>query len=291
MPKKLRLFLRVIEKLTNFSYGSLLLLWLLFAILFGAAYFMLAVFVPVHGPTQLIDDPTLTIMFFDSMYYSVITATSTGYGDITPQGFSKLLASLQSITALLIWAIFVTKLVSHKQEAALKEVHRLTFEDVFHNIREGLFIMRKDFDRIVEDAEEHGSLTEDHWMDMFIAYKQGQSLLQEIPDFYANDNDDQHTYTLDHRREQLLHEAVHRTLHRLNDMLNVLSKKNIPWASKEESLKELSSFIKTVDVITPLWQQESPYTEAFEDILHLNDIIQKKMKEALPRNDDDKKEE
>ena len=103
MINKPRLFLRVIEKLTNFSYGSLLLLWLLFAILFAVAYFMLAVFIPAHGPTQLVEDPTLAVMLLDSLYYSVITATSTGYGDIIPQGFSKLLASMQSITALLIW--------------------------------------------------------------------------------------------------------------------------------------------------------------------------------------------
>jgi len=270
-----------IEKLNRFSYSSLLVLWLVLAIVFGSSYFFLAVYLPAHGPTQLAEDSSLGVMFWDSMYYSIITATSTGYGDITPQGISKALASIQSILALLIWALFITKLVSHKQEVALKEVHRLTFEDVFHNIREGLFIMRKDFDRIIDDAKMHKNLSEDHWTDLVIAYRQGQSMLQEIPDFYATD--EKGTYTIDKRREKLLHEAVHRTLHRLNDMLNTLSKNDINWIKHEESMVELKGFMKTVDVITPLWQKESPYTEAFEDIMHLNSNIQKRVVEAMPK--------
>ena len=235
-------------------------------------YAVLAAYAPQHGPAQLQNHATFGIMFFDSLYYSIMTATTVGYGDIVPQGFSKVLSSMQSIIALVIWAIFVTKLVSQKQMAALEEMHRLTFEDVFHNVREGFFIMRKDFDRIIEDAQQNGHLTADHWMDMVIAYRQGQSLLQEIPDFYADD--DQHMFTLDYRREQLLHETVHRTLHRLNEMLNILSKHGIEWASHEESMAELRNLLKAVDTVTPQWKQESPYTEAFEDILHLNNKIQ-----------------
>lgn len=279
MNKKHHTVFRIIDRLTQLSYTTLLLLWLFLAICFAAAYFLLAVYIPVHGPTQLQSDPTLGIMFLDSLYYSIITATSTGYGDIVPQGYSKLLASIQSIMALLIWAIFVTKLVSYRQEEAIKEVHRLTFEDVFHNSREGFFIMRKDFDRIIEDAQQNGTLTEDHWMDLVIAYRQGQSLLQEIPDFYADD--DQHIYTLDRRREQILHESVHRTLHRLNEMLNVLSRCNVDWTSHEESMTELKDLMKVVDEMTPRWQQESPYTEPFEDILHLNSKIQAQAQQAM----------
>jgi len=278
--QKRSIFRKVIERLTQLSYSALLGLWVSLAVIFATGYFVLGVFIPEHGPTQLINDPSALVMFFDSLYYSIITATSTGYGDIVPQGFSKALASLQSILALLIWAIFVTKLVSHKQEAAIREVHKLTFEDVFHNIREGLYIMRKDFDRITKDAQENKSLSKDHWMDMVIAYRQGQTLLQNIPDFYAND--DQHMYTIDHQREQLLHESVNRTLHRLNDMLNTLSQCDIDWVSDEESMTELKNLLGTVDAVTPTWQKESPYTEAFEDILHLHSKIEEQVKSAVP---------
>ncbi|MDD3896879.1 MAG: hypothetical protein PHU04_03500 [Candidatus Peribacteraceae bacterium] len=139
--------------------------------------------------------------------------------------------------------------------------------------------LRKDFDRIIEDATQHGKLTEDHWTDLVIAYRQGQSLLQEIPNFYADD--DQHLYTLDRRREALLHETVHRTLHRLDEMLRVLSKCGIDWTAYEENMTELRSLLQVVEDLTPQWQQESPYMAAFEDILHLNRKIQTLLQQTM----------
>lgn len=265
-----------IERLTRLPYSSLFSLWLGMAFFFGFLYFVLASFVPEHGPTQLQEDVTAIGMFLDSLYYSIITATSTGYGDITPQGLSKVLASLQSIMALLVFAVFVTKLVSHKQELALQDVHRLTFEDVFHNTREGLYIIRKDCDRVIEDARHNQSLTDDHWTDLTIAYQHMQSLLQEIPDFYAvNSNSEDGLYTIDERREELLHEAVHRTLRRINTTLNALSENDVQWAKHEPSMRELMMLIDVVHEITPMWQSESPYnkTEAFADILDVNKTI------------------
>ncbi|MDD3897312.1 MAG: potassium channel family protein [Candidatus Peribacteraceae bacterium] len=143
MAKKARIIFRLIDKLTQLQYATLLLLWIFLAVFFAAAYCILVTYAPQHGPAQLQSNATIGMVFLDSLYYSITTATTVGYGDIVPQGFSKALASLQSVTALLIWTIFVTKLVSHRQEEAIREVHRLTFEDVFHNVREGFFIIRK----------------------------------------------------------------------------------------------------------------------------------------------------
>ena len=110
------------ERISNLSYTSLFLIWAGLAFSFAFAYFLLSSLHAHHGPT-LLEEMSAGNRFLNSLYYSVITATSTGYGDITPQGFSKVLASLQSITSLFIFAVFVTKLVSHRQEVALQEVH------------------------------------------------------------------------------------------------------------------------------------------------------------------------
>ncbi len=284
MAKNHNRFIAPIEKLTQLSYAALLGLWLSLAAIFGVAYFLLAIFAPAHGPVQLISQQNALWMLFDCIYYSIITATSTGYGDITPQGFSKLLASLQSITALVVFAIFVTKLVSQKQEMALREVHRLTFQDMFHNIREGLFILRKDCDRIMQDAQD-GKLSDDHWQDLTIIYRQAQTFVQEIPNFYATDESKEEAgiYTIDKQREQLLHEAVHRTLHRINQMLDTLSKYNVDWSGVEESMQELEKLVQIVRRVTPLWEKESPHKEnheAFEDILQMNENIHKRLAEA-----------
>ncbi len=271
-----------IEKLTGLSYPALLALWIILVLTFGLAYATLAIYAPEHGPAQ-VEHLSPTLKFWNSLYYSIITATSTGYGDITPQGFSKVLASMQTIFALMVFAISITKLVSQKQEMALQEVHRLAFEDVFHNTREGLYIIRKDFDRIIESAKTDGQLSEEDWMDLTVAYKQAESMLQEIPDFYANQDEDKPgIYTIDERREALLHEAVHRTLRRLNQMLDTLSRQNIDWVSHEPSMIELETLISVVDTVMKLWEKESPYAQAFEDILHVNQNIRSRMERMLP---------
>lgn len=262
----------VLGTLTSMSYSALFLLWIVMAIGFAVAYFALSVFVPAHAPTQLAYDPTFLSMFFDSLYYSVITATSTGYGDITPQGFSKLLASIQSIMALFVFAIFVTKLVSNKQERALEQVHKLTFEDVFHNIREGLYIVRRDFDHLIDHASEHKKLGEKDWRNLIAGYEQIQTLLQEVPSFYREVNQ---FYTIDERREVLLQEGIYRTLDRLNEMLNTFSTVGISWQGHEPSKKELQRLVNILDEVQTHWRAVTPYAhkEAFEDIVTLQQTL------------------
>jgi len=89
---------------------------------------------------------------------------------------------------------------------------------------------------------------------------------------------------LDARREQLLHEATHRTLHRINQMLDVLSRHDVNWISHEDSMKELRELLLVVKKVTPLWREKSPYNckEAFEDIMHLKDSVMTRIEKELP---------
>lgn len=267
---------KVLAKLTSMSYSSLFLLWIGMALGFSLAYFILSSIAPSHAPTQIATDPTLKMMLLDSIYYSIITATSTGYGDITPQGFSKILACVQSILALFVFAVFVTKLVSNKQEIALQQVHKLAFEDVFHNVREGLYIVRKDFHAIIHSIQDTGSITNRDWRNLTAAYEQIQSLFAEIPSFYESEND---FYTIDERREILLQEGVYRTLDRLNELLNEMARYNLDWEQDTQSFKELLALTKQIKLVTPLWQQHSPYQhqEAFVDIIAIHMQIETKV--------------
>ena len=272
----------IIELLTGLSYTTLFMIWSAMAVVFATAYWGLSYMEGgiTHAPTDLANITDPLMRFANALYYSIITATSTGYGDITPVGFSKALASIQSISALLVFAIFVTKLVSHQQEMTLTEVHRLTFEDVFHNTREGMYIARKDLDHIVRQVDEHVKVDAEHWENMIIAFRQLQTLLEEIPDFYENEI---HHYNLDEKREQLLLEAVHRTLHRVNQMFDSLSAHNIDWVGREDVIKEVKEVVAIVSDITPLWKERSPYEahEAFEDIIQMKERMHLKILKTI----------
>ena len=63
------------------------------------------------------------IGFFESFYFSIITFTSLGYGDIAPTGIGRLIASFEVLAGLILVAVFVGKVASERQNAMLRLVY------------------------------------------------------------------------------------------------------------------------------------------------------------------------
>ena len=63
------------------------------------------------------------ISWLDSLYFCVITFSSLGYGDFTPEGFGKVIASLQVLSGVILIAIFVGKIASERQSALLRLIY------------------------------------------------------------------------------------------------------------------------------------------------------------------------
>lgn len=63
------------------------------------------------------------LTFLSSIYFSIITFSSLGYGDILPIGFGKVIASLEVLLGLGLTAIFIGKIASEKQFAMSRLVY------------------------------------------------------------------------------------------------------------------------------------------------------------------------
>lgn len=263
------------EQITELPYSTLGVVWLVLVVAFGAVYFALDTVAPAHAPAPLGAHSALE-RFFNAIYFSVVTSTTVGYGDILPFGFSRVLAGIQSILAFFVFGVCISKLVANKQEMALRQVHRISFEDVFHNLREGLYIVRKDIDHAIAAAEQNRALSEHAWDNLSVAFRQTEALLKEIPDFYS---DAGYLYRIDPIREDLLHEAVQRTLHRINQLLDALGGAGIPWASRSSFFRQLDSLVRSARDVMGLWRERVPgeRTEAFEDILRLHAILHERI--------------
>ncbi len=258
-----------VAKLTSLTYQSLLLLYVGLIVGFGILYYLLATFAPAHGPS-IPPGAAGWLRFLDSLYYSTITATTVGYGDIVPHGISKILAGLQSITALFVFAVLVSKSISHRQEAALYQMHQLTFDDVFTSVREGFFIMRKDFDELISEARSAKKLQENSWENLLTAYRQGEVLFEEIPKFYDTER---RLYVIDTHREQLLIESVERTMERLCTLLRTFDTFGIPWREDVKHTERFDELLALAKRTTAHWQTQSPH-RAVEEFGELHKVLE-----------------
>ncbi|MBE8722700.1 potassium channel family protein [Sphingobacterium pedocola] len=99
------------------SYWSILLLIFLTIFLYAILYFFLDTYFEGHG----INSPLPN--FTDCLYFSAVTFTTLGYGDLLPEGFSKLLSIIEVCTGMLLAAIFIGKISSERQSSKLALIY------------------------------------------------------------------------------------------------------------------------------------------------------------------------
>ncbi len=256
-----------IVRFSEMSYRKIVFLYLASVFAFGTIYFLISWALPGHGPVPDVQNSPV-YGFLNSLFFSTITATSVGYGDFSPQGYSKVIASLQSFLSLLLAAIFVTKPISTKQEHALFTMHRLIFDNSFQTLREGLYIVRRDFETALDEAEKHGKLSDNAWHNLATSFRHMQVLSEDVFKALRSEGG---LYTIDKHREILLLEAMERTLERLDALLDGLDARAIDWRHHDHTTKRLLKLITIVRKTIDRWKRQSPnrLPENFKDIERL----------------------
>jgi hypothetical protein len=74
----------------------------------------------------------------DALYFSFVTATSLGYGDIVPVGVARIIAVTEAVAELLIFGAVIAKFVSHHQDELVREIHRVTFDERLDRVQGNL---------------------------------------------------------------------------------------------------------------------------------------------------------
>lgn len=91
-----------------------------------------------------------------ALYFSFVTATSVGFGDVTPLGPIRALAIAEAVVGLLVFGAVVSKLVSRKQEQVVNEIHRIAFEDRLESVQTDLHFVLMELQSIEQRCRTPG---------------------------------------------------------------------------------------------------------------------------------------
>lgn len=88
--------------------------------------------------------------FLTSLYFSFVTATSVGFGDVVPLGAARGLAIVEAVAGLLVFGAVVSKLVSRRQEQIVGEIHRIAFDERLERVQTDLHLVLAEIQAIAQ---------------------------------------------------------------------------------------------------------------------------------------------
>lgn len=254
------------------SLVGYLILWFGVIVAFAVMYYFLS-FVPGQGSDQIAAIENQAERFFTALYFSVITGATVGYGDVLPVGISRGLAALEGILSFVLLAVFVSRIASRQQDAAINDIHALARDSLFNNFRHGLFIARKDLDTILEKVENNRKLEERDWKNMRTAFRQMHTQIDNVPQLYAITR---HGDKIDEDHEQLVLDSVERSLRRAREVITILEKFGMSCRADQRCMDELQSLVdETHHSFVTLFAtaHNSENDEAFKEMLQRLDEL------------------
>lgn len=128
----------VVGLIHQFSTLQLFMVWIATVVLCGLAYWTGAL-LGDHGLLEGGAAVGTDVRGLGSaLYFSFVTATSLGYGDIVPVGVARVIAVTEAVAELLIFGAVIAKFVSHHQDELVREIHRITFDERLDRVQSNL---------------------------------------------------------------------------------------------------------------------------------------------------------
>ncbi|MCK4429266.1 MAG: two pore domain potassium channel family protein [Candidatus Aenigmarchaeota archaeon] len=138
-----------VERIDKLSFEYLSILFFGIIILFGVLFFALTIYFPDHG----ISSEVKQIDLLTSIYFSAVTITSLGYGEIIPLGFSQLLVMVEIFFGLLMFGVIISKIVSGRQKKTINNMYSHLQRMHLRTYGERLRELRKEIRKLFKEPE------------------------------------------------------------------------------------------------------------------------------------------
>lgn len=133
---------RFVDALADRSVADLFKLWLAIVVGCGVVYWLLELEAPLALSSGGAGVGTGGWGLLSAVYFSAVTATSVGYGDIVPTGIARVLAIGEGVAGLILFGCVVSKFVSRRQEQLIDNIHHIAFEERLGRVRTNLLLVR-----------------------------------------------------------------------------------------------------------------------------------------------------
>jgi hypothetical protein len=255
------------------SFPVILGVWLAITILFGCIYHYFT-----SDVTQLVytKDHTTVNNIVDSIYFSFVSATTTGFGDIVPIGWFKLVSIVQVIICWMLLAVVTSKLVSIKQDVILTELYDISFKERINRLRSALLLFRQSIDRITTGLEEkefkHKELKLVNSYITTFDYTLG-----EVKVAIDSNKSNKYTKDLDAINIEILFNSTLNSFEKITEMLSLLDKEKIDW-KKDVSIGLLSKAISSADALFSSLENSGLQSETVNDLKTRENFIKEKLR-------------
>jgi hypothetical protein len=132
---------KLVELIDRQPTSRLFLLWISLSLIFGLAYWTagLVHHSGLYEQGQRLDGSLHGLL--SALYFSFVTVTSVGYGDVLPHGIARAVAVVEAVMGLLIFGAVVSKFVSRRQDQVVAEIHRVTLDERMDRIQTNLHMV------------------------------------------------------------------------------------------------------------------------------------------------------
>ncbi|MFH1642587.1 MAG: potassium channel family protein [Nanoarchaeota archaeon] len=220
--RKMNRFYTFIDRLT---FIHILILWASIIIIFGISYHF---FSSADSYLLFSQSKVKVVTLMDSIYFSFITATSTGFGDIIPGGSFKLVSIFEVVFGLLLLAFVTSKLVSIKQNVILGEIYEISFTERLSRLRSSLLLFRQNIDRIL-DKLENKNVRKREITGLYILLSQLEGNLNEVYSFFGKKRKEGFVKAIDNVNSMLIFNSTLKSLEKLSELLRALNESNMEW--------------------------------------------------------------
>jgi hypothetical protein len=83
-----------------------------------------------------------------ALYFSFVTTTSVGYGDVLPLGPVRILSVFEAVAGLLMFGALVAKFVSRRQDELVRDIYAVAFENRLDRVQTNLHLVLSELQSI-----------------------------------------------------------------------------------------------------------------------------------------------